>query len=193
MVAPARSLQALCRAAFSLCNSASTSARAAAPAVAQLGGGGGLWSAGGGQAAVPGALLQLARQFHASPGHHAAAAGDATPVMNPLQQAPAPVPGAGASPLGPDVILAGGDVTDTSRAVSRGMSISPRKLNDFAKLVRGMHIEDALIQACIPLRLACLLISIADVCWGCCFLCSWLLSMLQLLHTFSGLQWCIVH
>lgn len=30
--------------------------------------------------------------------------------------------------------------------MARGLAISPQKLNDFAKVVRGLHVEDALIQ-----------------------------------------------
>ena len=203
---PARSLQQLCRAAFSLCNAASTSALAAPPAM-QLGAGALLWaaSAGGGgghhAAAAAGGLRQLARvsagasavqgaccascraaawpppsaaaltstslirlparcvlpwppppqHFHASLDLPAAAEG-ASPAMNPLQQAPTPAGGgaaaaAGASPLGPaPVSLAGGEVSTLARAIARGISISPRKLNDFAKVVRGLPIQDALIQ-----------------------------------------------
>lgn len=39
--------------------------------------------------------------------------------------------------------------TDTSRATSRNLSISPRKLNDFAKVVRGLAVQDALIQCSV--------------------------------------------
>lgn len=39
-----------------------------------------------------------------------------------------------------------GEAGTTSRAVARGLAISPHKLNDFAKVVRGLHVEDALIQ-----------------------------------------------
>jgi hypothetical protein len=85
--------------------------------------------------------------------------------MNPLQQAPTPAAGkgraaAGSSPLsGPaaaDFGLGGGggfggpgageEAGNISRAVTRGLSISPQKLNDFAKVVRGLHVQDALIQ-----------------------------------------------
>ncbi|EFN53873.1 hypothetical protein CHLNCDRAFT_136009 [Chlorella variabilis] len=123
----------------------------------QLGAGALLWaaSAGGGgghhAAAAAGGLRQLARHFHASLGLPAAAEG-ASPAMNPLQQAPTPAGGAaaaaaGASPLGPaPVSLAGGEVSTLARAIARGISISPHKLNDFAKVVRGLPIQDALIQ-----------------------------------------------
>lgn len=66
--------------------------------------------------------------------------------MNPLQQAPTP-----ASPLGGPAEFALGPLgadegAPVSTAVARGIAISPHKLNDFAKVVRGLHIEDALIQ-----------------------------------------------
>jgi hypothetical protein len=117
----------------------------------------------------PCALLLPLQHFHSALDLRqaaAAAAGDApaAPTMNPLQQAPTPAAGkgraaAGASPLsGPaaaDFGLGGGgfggpgageEAGNISRAVTRGLSISPQKLNDFAKVVRGLHIQDALIQ-----------------------------------------------
>lgn len=101
-----------------------------------------------GAAASFSGLRQLSRHFHASPGLWAAEQGG--PTINPLQQAPVPAPGgagaAASSPLGPALTLAGGDVSDTSRAVARGLAISPQKLNDFAKVVRGLSLADAFYQ-----------------------------------------------
>lgn len=63
--------------------------------------------------------------------------------INPLMQTPAPAmqgtvlrpPGAAAAP------------TDrTAQAVLRKIKISPKKLNVFAKLIRRLHIDDALVQ-----------------------------------------------
>lgn len=166
MARAARSLQLLCRAAFGVCDAAIAST-VAAPAWAQQGAskfsqaaapiGSSLPSA----AASVNCLRQLVRHFHASPGSWAAE--QSGPAINPLQQVPAPAAGAaagGASPLGPDLTLAGGEVSDTSRAVSRGLAISPQKLNDFAKLVRGMSLADAFYQVgwergCRPLQGRC--------------------------------------
>ncbi|PRW39363.1 50S ribosomal L22-like isoform X2 isoform A [Chlorella sorokiniana] len=154
MAATGRSLQALCRAAFSLASAASTSAAAPA-ALTQLGLRGGVAAAaaasswGGLQqhAAAAAGLRQLARHFHASVGVRLADQG-AAPSINPLQQAPAPATPAGSAAdyeLAPREELSG----SVSRAHARGLPISPQKLNDFAKVVRGLHIEDALIQCSI--------------------------------------------
>lgn len=62
--------------------------------------------------------------------------------MNPLQQAPAPVI-RGSTAAG---AAAADDAALTASAILRGVAISPRKLNMFAKLLRGLHLEDALIQ-----------------------------------------------
>ncbi|PSC71950.1 50S ribosomal L22 [Micractinium conductrix] len=102
-------------------------------------------------AAATRGLRQLARHFHASLGRCAAAeAGQ--PGINPLQQAPTPAAG-GTSPMGAPSggfgsTLPVGDVgiVSTTSSTARGLAISPQKLNDFAKLVRGLSLEDALIQ-----------------------------------------------
>ena len=70
-------------------------------------------------------------------------AADATPSspeadqINPLLQAPTP------GIAGLDGV---GKPSDTAQAILRGASISPKKLNRFAAVVRGLHVEDALIQ-----------------------------------------------
>lgn len=86
------------------------------------------------------------QRLHASAslGDEAAATPAALPAgINPLQQAPAPLSdrraGGGGDPDGPDAAL-------QARAVLRGVAISPRKLNMFAKVLRGLHVDDALIQ-----------------------------------------------
>ncbi|KAL4440559.1 hypothetical protein ABPG75_003560 [Micractinium tetrahymenae] len=160
-----RSIQQLCRAAFSLGAAASTSA----PLAAQLGVAGcGLRAAAAattGSSLQPAAgaaagLRQLARHFHASAAP-CWAAGDEGLAMNPLQQAPAP---AASSPLGAPgvpfgmVPLVDSEANMTSRAVARGLAISPQKLNDFAKVVRGLHVEDALIQCSISPKKAAKLV-----------------------------------
>ena len=134
------SLQQLRRAAFSLSGMASTSAGGSSAAA-----GAALQSlAGELQGAAMRATSPLAwRALHtASPAAAAADAGAAAPALNPLQQAPPPAFGdAGDADLG-------GAATDTSlsRATARGLSISPRKLNMFAKLIRGLAVQDAVIQ-----------------------------------------------
>ena len=64
---------------------------------------------------------------------------DSAAGLNPLMQTPTPagqVPASGAeqAPL------------QTAQAVLRKTKISPKKLNEFAKLVRRKHIDDALVQ-----------------------------------------------
>lgn len=139
------SLQQLRRAAFSLSGMASTSAAGgSAPAAACLPT---LQSlAGELQGAAMRAMSPLAwRALHtASPAAAAAAdASSAAPALNPLQQAPPPaLDGAGGAG---DLAAADGDAS-LSRATARGLSISPRKLNMFAKLIRGLAVQDAVIQ-----------------------------------------------
>ena len=64
--------------------------------------------------------------------------------INPLLQAPSP---GTAGSLGKP--------SDTAQAILRGAAISPKKLNRFASVIRGLHIEDALIQCqASPLKAA---------------------------------------
>lgn len=63
------------------------------------------------------------------------------PTLNPLQQAPSPGPNSlpsidSSSSAGPGKAF----------AIARNISISPRKLNMFAKVLRGLRVDDALIQ-----------------------------------------------
>ena len=64
--------------------------------------------------------------------------------LNPLQQTPAPpssrIPGEG------ETTVRDGTQALIARAIQRNVAISPQKLNDFARMLRGLHIEDALIQ-----------------------------------------------
>ena len=178
MASARASLQALCRATFSLCSAVSTSAAAGsamgaagglrAAAAAAAGGGWGLQQ----HAAAAAGLRQLARvrakqcscawlsgalslcgllpicrslpppaaatptaaaclppalpqHFHASLGARLAAEEGATPAINPLQQAPTPAsPMGGPTDFGPGG--GGDDGPATSRAVHRGVSISPQ-------------------------------------------------------------------
>lgn len=42
--------------------------------------------------------------------------------------------------------------------MARNLAISPQKLNDFAKVVRGLHVEDALIQCAVSPKKAARLV-----------------------------------
>ncbi len=72
--------------------------------------------------------------------------------INPLQQMPGPA--GAASPLSfvPEGAAAGSDARRTARAFARNLHISPRKLNMFASLIRGLHVEDALIQCRVSVK-----------------------------------------
>lgn len=69
------------------------------------------------------------------------------PAINPLQQTPAPLSQRSKGLLSGDADAEAADETGKyARAILRGVAISPQKLNDFARILRGLHIEDALIQ-----------------------------------------------
>lgn len=72
------------------------------------------------------------------------AAAEETPAINPLQQAP--VPAVARSALAAAAADADAEAPLRARAILRNAAISPRKLNMFAKLVRGLSLADALIQ-----------------------------------------------
>lgn len=57
--------------------------------------------------------------------------------INPLQQMPSPKSASDNQPQSPSTL---------ARAILRGVAISPRKLNDFVRILPGLHVEDALIQ-----------------------------------------------
>ena len=59
--------------------------------------------------------------------------------VNPLQQTPEP---GVSSAVGSKVPAP----RQTAQAVLRGTMISPKKLNDFAEVIRRLHIDDALTQ-----------------------------------------------
>lgn len=62
--------------------------------------------------------------------------------INPLMQTPAPAfPGSASTPKDAAV-----QPNRTAQAVLRKTKISPKKLNEFARLIRRMHIDDALVQ-----------------------------------------------
>jgi len=67
-----------------------------------------------------------------------------TPVagINPLMQTPAPA--SSGSTFVPQAAAV--QPNRTAQAVLRKTKISPKKLNEFAKLIRRMHIDDALVQ-----------------------------------------------
>lgn len=62
--------------------------------------------------------------------------------INPLMQTPAPAL-AGSAPTPKDAAV---QPNRTAQAVLRKTKISPKKLNEFARLIRRMHIDDALVQ-----------------------------------------------
>lgn len=62
--------------------------------------------------------------------------------INPLMQTPAPVSAGSASTQQ----VAAAQPNRTAQAVLRKTKISPKKLNEFARLIRRMHIDDALVQ-----------------------------------------------
>ncbi|KAG7670336.1 hypothetical protein Ndes2526B_g00086 [Nannochloris sp. 'desiccata'] len=93
-------------------------------------------------------LFPLTRSFHASSFPQ-----EDTAVINPLQQTPSPLsslPGSkdGSSDGTTTIASLPNGIPDslTARAILRNVPISPRKLNEFARILRGLHIEDALIQ-----------------------------------------------
>ena len=62
--------------------------------------------------------------------------------INPLMQTPAPV-FTGSGSTSKDAAV---QPNRTAQAVLRKTKISPKKLNEFARLIRRMHIDDALVQ-----------------------------------------------
>eukprot|EP00887_Chlorella_sp_A99_P002294 scaffold10.g2294.t1 len=131
-----RSVQQLCRAAFSLAARASSSSSGALEGLASP-------SAGIAASLVRSlgtapVLRELARGMRTSTWSAAAVAAEPPAGINPLQQAPAP--GGAAQPLGALPAAPAAEEPAVARAVARGLKISPIKLN------MGMHIEDALIQ-----------------------------------------------
>lgn len=64
--------------------------------------------------------------------------------VNPLQQTPAPL--SARIPVDGETSARDGNEALTARAILRNVAISPQKLNDFTRILRGLHIEDALIQ-----------------------------------------------
>ena len=73
--------------------------------------------------------------------------------MNPLQQSPAAGGLEGAeqgSALSaipqPAATAAGPEGVRRARAIARNLKISPQKLNDFARVIRHMRVDDAIMQ-----------------------------------------------
>jgi len=89
--------------------------------------------------------LSCIQSFHAS----SFPQNDDTAAVNPLQQTPLPLsPKDGSSDGATTIASLPSGIADslTARAILRNVPISPRKLNEFARIIRGLHIEDALIQ-----------------------------------------------
>ena len=72
------------------------------------------------------------------------------PGINPLQMSPAAVAGTVGSPAAavpqPVASAAAAGEPRRARAIARNLSISPQKLNDFATVIRRMHVQDAVLQ-----------------------------------------------
>lgn len=79
--------------------------------------------------------------------------------INPLMQTPAPAfRGSAFTPKDAAV-----QPNRTAQAVLRKTKISPKKLNEFARLIRRMHIDDALVQCQIaPKKAAKLCYKVTD-------------------------------
>ena len=81
--------------------------------------------------------------------------------INPLMQTPAPV-SAGSVSSQQD---AAAQPNRTAQAVLRKTKISPKKLNEFARLIRRMHIDDALVQCQVaPKKAAKLCYKVRPIC-----------------------------
>lgn len=96
----------------------------------------------------------ISRSFHASGATHDSETSPPSPGANPLQQSPAvlvPEAISESSQFDEDVVQQG-DVPDgesgprQTRAIARNMKISPQKLNDFARVIRHMRVDDAIMQ-----------------------------------------------
>ncbi len=92
----------------------------------------------------------------------APAGGAATPAatppegVNPLQALPGV---GGGNPLSGAVPAAGGPARDPiARAILRNTKISPQKLNDFARIVRRLHVDEAIVQCQISIKKAAKLV-----------------------------------
>ena len=72
------------------------------------------------------------------------------PGINPLQMSPETLTGAIGSPAAavpqPAASAAAASEPRRARAIARKLSISPQKLNDFATVIRRMHVQDAVMQ-----------------------------------------------
>ena len=87
-----------------------------------------------------------ARRFHSTPS--VCASSDTT--INPLQQAPGQVSATATGELEETASTSGRPISrygpQRAHATLRGARISPRKLNQFVDIIRGQHIDDAIIQ-----------------------------------------------
>lgn len=63
-----------------------------------------------------------------------------------MQQVPMPAGTAGAAEDGSTIAATAAQPREAARAILRGAKISPKKLTPFAKLLRRVHVGDALIQ-----------------------------------------------
>ena len=91
--------------------------------------------------------------------------------MNPLQMVPGTVAAAQGSPAAsvpqPAGDAAGGGQPRRARAIARNLKISPQKLNDFAVVVRRMHVQDAVLQCRYSVKKASTIVEKARACTYC--------------------------
>lgn len=97
--------------------------------------------------------MLLLQSIHYSPTHHSDDTTQSSPpiAINPLQQTPSPTTSTQQAGDDATIPMASSPAAPTktslyAKAILRGVQIGPRKLNLFAKVIRGLHIEDALIQ-----------------------------------------------
>lgn len=96
--------------------------------------------------------------LHTAPGRLSAEGGftdsaqarQAAPGINPLQMVPGTLAGTTGSPAAsvpqPATSAAAAGEPRRARAIARNLKISPQKLNDFAAVIRRMHVQDAVLQ-----------------------------------------------
>ncbi len=90
------------------------------------------------------------------------------PGINPLQMSPAAVAGTIGSPAAavpqPAASAAAASEPRRARAIARNLSISPQKLNDFATVIRRMHVQDAVLQCRYSVKKAAKIVEKARAC-----------------------------
>ncbi len=94
--------------------------------------------------------------------------GQPAPGFNPLQMSPATLAGTIGSPTAavpqPVASAAAASEPRRARAIARNLSISPQKLNDFATVIRRMHVQDAVLQCRYSVKKAAKIVEKARAC-----------------------------